>query len=159
MAIRGVDASLIHLGLYQGCAPSTHEGTTALADAGFDVLVLCAREYQPDPSVFVGTTVVHAPFSDAIEVTKDLWRTAEYAADEVCRYLEAGKSVLVTCQEGRNRSGFVCAIALCRLGFKVEDAVRQVRDRRGGRALSNPQFVKALKLDEDLRELRAEYAR
>lgn len=145
MTIRGVDASMISLGLYQGSCPRDHEGTPNLWGAGFDVVVLTAHEYQPSPDSFPGTIVVSAPFHDAIDVTDELWRAADAAAATVVKHLADGQSVLVTCQEGRNRSGLVCAIALCRQGLAPDKAVQQVRSRRGGRALSNPQFVKALK--------------
>lgn len=143
--IHGVDASLIFLGMYQGGCPEAHEGTTAVRDAGMTALVLLAEEYQPDASRFPGVEVIHAPMDDS-SVTPELWATANRAADAVVRYLGShDQSVLVTCYEGRNRSGLVCALALHKLKYSAEDAIRKVKSGRGHHALANPYFVQALK--------------
>ena len=69
-------------------------------------------------------------------------------AREIAADLKAGKRVLVTCRMGRNRSGFVAALALRLLGVPATDALRVVRSRRkdalGVRAISNPEFQRLL---------------
>ena len=141
--IRGVDASFICPGLYQGGIPRGHENSNAINGAGFGMLVLAAYEYQPPAESFPGVEVVHAPFSDALEVTPELLAIASGAADRVCQHIQAGGSALVTCFEGRNRSGLICAMVLKKMGYSASDAISQVQGART-RALSNPQFRKAL---------------
>jgi protein-tyrosine phosphatase len=142
--IRGVDASLIYLGLYQGGCPAEHEGTTNIRDAGMAALVLMAGEYQPDASRFPGVEVLHAPIEDS-NVTPELWEAADRVSDQVVQRLGREVSVLVTCYEGRNRSGLVCALVLHKLGYSVEDSIDRVRRGRGLRALANPYFTMALR--------------
>ena len=131
--------------LSQGSAP------TALSDfavlrADFDVLVLCAAEYQPSGSLFPGIEVIHAPFDDAGDGPdgSDI-QTARAAAQAVVSRVRRGKRVLVTCWLGVNRSGLVTALALTDLlGISGAAAVDHVRARRPI-ALRNPHFVSYLK--------------
>jgi protein-tyrosine phosphatase len=55
-----------------------------------------------------------------------------------------GKRVLVTCREGRNRSGWVTGVALIELGVPPQKAIDGIRFARGDDALSNPFFVREL---------------
>lgn len=59
--------------------------------------------------------------------------------------LDAGRTVLVRCYHGYNRSGLVIAHALVRRGHDVEDAIRVVRARRSPWALHNELFVEYLR--------------
>lgn len=120
--------------LYQGHAPPTGD---AVWRAGFDVLALCAEEYQP--SDFPGVRVLHVPLDDACPTPRE-WLIANGAAQETALMLRGGRRVLVTCWQGRNRSGLVVALALRRLGLTGEQAVARVKERRVG-ALTNPCFV------------------
>lgn len=138
-------------GLWIGNAPpilSAHErGTNSRALASFDTIVLCAREYQPEAGLFGGQEVIHAPMDDNFEfMTKECAETAARAARNVIARISEGSQVLVTCLAGRNRSGLVCALALC-FGperLSSNDAIRLVRDARGQHALRNPLFVRFL---------------
>lgn len=123
--------------LYQGHAPPTGD---AARHAGFDAIVLCAEEYQPTD--FPGVRVLHVPLDDA-RPTPEEWLRANVAARDVASLLRAGKRVLVTCWQGRNRSGLVVALALRRMGMTGQQAVERVRSRRAG-ALTNPHFVEAI---------------
>jgi protein-tyrosine phosphatase len=67
-----------------------------------------------------------------------LARTAGEALDE-------GRSVLVRCYHGYNRSGLVIAHALVRTGRAPEDAIRLIRSRRSPWALHNELFVEYLR--------------
>lgn len=58
----------------------------------------------------------------------------------VAGLVRSGRSVLVHCREGFNRSGLVCGVALTYLGYTGVDAVRLIRDARGPWALSNSAF-------------------
>lgn len=142
-----LDATRLAPKLWIGSKPPQGD---ILAKAGFDVLVLCAEEYQPRLASFPGlNTVVHAPFDDDVvdEHTAD---TAVTAAMDVHDHLLDHERVLVTCMMGRNRSGLVCAIALHLLtGCDPRDAAIHVKRQRvgldGGEALSNPHFIEFLK--------------
>ncbi|MFJ3756638.1 MULTISPECIES: protein phosphatase [unclassified Streptomyces] len=59
--------------------------------------------------------------------------------------LDAGRSVLVRCWSGYNRSGLVVAQALVHRGRSAEEAIRLVRDRRSPWALHNELFVAYLR--------------
>lgn len=139
-----VEASRIIGTLYQGSKPQTGR---QVADAGFQMLVLCAQEYQPEARRFPGVTVVHAPNNDvfALPITREQLGLAVKAARRVTEAIQAGHRVLVTCMQGRNRSGLVAAIALHMLtGCSGMAAIRKVKERRQRRALSNPHFLACL---------------
>ncbi|WP_328873826.1 dual specificity protein phosphatase family protein [Streptomyces sp. NBC_00287] len=59
--------------------------------------------------------------------------------------LDAGRSVLVRCYHGYNRSGLVVAQTLMRRGHSVEEAIRLIRSRRSPWALHNDLFVEYLR--------------
>jgi protein-tyrosine phosphatase len=102
----------------------------------FDVIVLAAEEYQPD---LPGYEVVRLPIDDARPDagTRARIRTV---AEEIALYVRAGKRVLVTCFQGRNRSGVLAGLALVELGATTpQQAVRRIRMNRTG-ALTNPYF-------------------
>ncbi len=132
-------------GLWQGGFPEP--GTTR----GFDTVVFCAKELLPGrnipvmPSDYAPSEVLLAPNDDSgIPPTRAEIALAAAASKAVADRVEAGKRVLVTCAQGRNRSGFVSAIAARRLlGCSGEKAARLVQSRRPN-ALTNPYFVAAL---------------
>jgi len=71
--------------------------------------------------------------------------TAFAASRAVARiYRTGGFRILVTCAQGRNRSGLVVALALLELGASPKDAIGAVRQARGPHALSNAWFVKLI---------------
>lgn len=121
--------------LWVGSAPSRHDQI----DAETDVLVLCASEYQPDASVFPRIMVLHAPFDDDELTAKEL-TTALDASKRVAIAVREGRRVWVTCMAGLNRSAFVAALAMRRLGWEPTLAIDAIRDARGPVALSNPYF-------------------
>jgi protein-tyrosine phosphatase len=137
---RSFDTNRIYGRLFQGAAPQ--EGPL-VSNLGFDVLVLCAEEYQPSAERFPGVEeVIHMPTSDYdyIPPTKAhialVWETAR----KVVRYLENDKAVLVTCMAGLNRSGLVSAISLhLWLGISGDNACTQVQNARVD-ALFNERF-------------------
>lgn len=135
-----IDATRIGSKLYQGGRPV--EGH-ALRRAGFDVLVLCAMEHQPPARAYPGVTVIYAPLDDAT-ITLPEWIAADTAAAQVVKHLARRRRVLVTCQQGRNRSGLVMALTLRRLtrapGHKIVRHIQALRPR----ALTNDSFVAAI---------------
>jgi protein-tyrosine phosphatase len=112
----------------------------------FDILVLCAEEWQPPKEVFPKVELIYAPNSDdplRVPTYNELQR-AVAAAREIAAAVYMGKKVLNTCMAGLNRSGLVSALALHFLtgedGLTCMTRVRRKRDR----ALGNPQFQKVL---------------
>ncbi|MFF7855688.1 protein phosphatase [Streptomyces sp. NPDC007904] len=66
-------------------------------------------------------------------------------AEAACEALDGGRTVLVRCYHGYNRSGLVVAHALTRRGGTAEAAIRLIRARRSPWALHNELFVDYLR--------------
>jgi protein-tyrosine phosphatase len=116
----------------------------AVAAAGFKVLVLTADTYQPLPPRFPGVYVVNAPLADSrLPLTSTERGAALRASRIVAKMLGAGQNVLVTCEMGLNRSAYVSALALVRLGWARPRAIALVRQMRFG-GLNNSQFVRLI---------------
>lgn len=134
--------------LWQGGYPQ--EGKT-LKLRGIDVLVLAAEELQPEDALdtrrkFPGVIVICAPLDDSRErsISRHEIKLAFDAAMQASYHLEKGRRVLVTCQQGLNRSGLITAITLCeRYGISGDDAACRVKLARPG-ALFNVSFLKVL---------------
>ena len=132
-------ASRILGNLWMGDAPPIGYGVKQY----FDHLVLCAMEYQLDPALFPGVNVIHAPMNDdGSPMTVDEMKIAVRTAGQVIRHLKNKERVLVSCMQGRNRSGIVTALALC-LGAKhmPQQAVQRIRFARGPNAMKNRDFL------------------
>lgn len=138
-----LDASHITGGLYQGSLPPKG---SELAQAGFDVVVLTADEYQPSDWSFPGVEVLRLPMADIpVRLSQDQLRAVASLAAAVGTRLSSGFRVLVTCRAGLNRSGLVTGTYLVReLGMQPMQAVRLIRAKRSLLALNNPAFVHAL---------------
>jgi len=137
-----IDATHLAHNLFIGSAPMP-----GLRE--FNVIVLCADEYQPEASKFPGVVVEHFPFDDRQNLSKQELAMPVRAARRVVDHLKKGRRVLVTCQMGRNRSALVSALALHlatgKNGKTCADHVRKKRvDPSGVHALSNPSFYRAL---------------
>jgi protein-tyrosine phosphatase len=118
----------------------------AVARAGFSDLVLCAWEEQPPDEAFSGIAVHRVLLDDSgLPPSSVDFRNAEAMAAHVANLVRRGRSVLVTCQLGMNRSGLVSALALRRLTGKdgrwVRSYMRAKRERHGRRPLSNEWFA------------------
>lgn len=135
-----VDADRIYERLFQGARPPKGD---VIAGLGFDVLVLCAQEYQPSALDIPNVELIHMPSSDYDHTPpiqqhiQQVWKTA----DRVVERLREGKSVLVTCMMGFNRSGFVSGVALhLWLGWSGERCVEHIMAHREC-ALCNKRFA------------------
>jgi protein-tyrosine phosphatase len=122
-----------------------------LRDCGFDVLVLCAMEFQAPAHEYPGVYVVHAPNDDSVEfpLTREKLKIAMQAAHVVADEVSHGRQVLVTCAAGLNRSGLVSALALHFLfGWAGDACIHRVRKKRrvksGMNSLCNGEFVQVL---------------
>ena len=103
----------------------------------FDVIVLAAREYQdqPDLSAYF---VIRAPLRDGPMPSVEERALIHATARDVANHVLAGKRVLVTCWQGRNRSGVIVGLALVELGLPRDQAITRVRGYRNG--LTNDYF-------------------
>jgi len=136
-AVHGLDATRITKGLWMGSKPQTG---SAVKRSGFDLLVLCAEEYQPKAKEFPGVEVIHAPFDDNdIGPLPHEEQIARKAAKRVGNALRSGLNVLVTCQQGRNRSGLVTGLALVENGHDPVQTLILIQERRP-LALTNERF-------------------
>lgn len=131
-------ANQVHGRLWMGSFPHPGAGLSGY----FDCLVLCAAEYQV-PGCFPGMKVACAPMMDDGEPMRkeDAYESIR-AAGRVIRWLRSGHEVLVTCYQGRNRSGLVTALALCLGddGMSPDQAVAAIRAARGESAFRNAWF-------------------
>ena len=110
----------------------------------FDILVLCAEELQPERVAFHGI-VVRCPLPDA-QLDDFQTQRALVTGKKVAKALAEGRTVLVTCYMGRNRSALVAGLGLGLVTRMSGDTiVSLIRARRGEGALSNTHFVKMLR--------------
>ena len=103
----------------------------------YDAVVTLYSWAQPMPW---GIEELRYGFADATMSHVDearLHRIVEWAYD---RWQE-GKSVLIRCQAGMNRSGLVCALVLMKAEYSAEDAIKLLREKRSEVVLSNDAFV------------------
>lgn len=118
---------------------------------GLQAVVLCEPREQYWPVVPSHIVQHGAPFEDQEPTQAELER-AYGAAEFVAGNVRAGRMTLVTCFGGRNRSGFVAALALIKLGRYSQEAIDLVRKARSGSAsvalygpaLANEHFVRHL---------------
>jgi len=134
-----LDVTRIAPKLYQGAFPSV-----PVAAAGFEVLVLCAIELQRRPNE-VGLTTLHCPITDdGSPITPNEWAMAIQTSGIIARRVARGQRTLVTCAQGRNRSGLLVALTLYRLtDMSGRQTVEHIRGLRAG-ALENDFFVQRL---------------
>ena len=130
-------------GLYMGRRPPPDPRIGQV----FDAVVLTAYEYQPKAGEYGRALVLHVPLDDMTgkPPTEHEKALACEAGKAVARWVKQGKRVLVTCRQGRNRSGWVTGLALLELGVPVQRAIDAIRRVRGNDALENPHFVEELR--------------
>ena len=126
-------------GLFVGSAPPPR---TDLRADRIDTLVLAAKEYQPPSSAFPGVEVLRVDLNDdGSPVKRQEVIDALSMAAKVHRRLMRGHRVLVTCAQGRNRSGLIAALELRMSGYSPTQAIKAIRKARGPEALSNLDFL------------------
>jgi protein-tyrosine phosphatase len=137
------DASEILPNLWVGQKPP--EGNLLAFHDIWDVVVLCAKEYQPAADRFPGLMVLHAPLDDSgAPITRDEMRIALRTARKLSDMIRNGKRILITCMQGRNRSSLVAALTICMTNNQIDSSkiISLIREARGEWALSNQTFVK-----------------
>lgn len=142
-----IDADEIAPGLWMGSAPPFGD---ALARAGFTVLALCAREHQPHERHHPGVVLARAALEDdGSSMMRWHVREAFSIAGWLARRIREGHVALVTCQQGRNRSGLVTGLTLAALtgqsGAKCARAVKARRHSPFGEVLCNREFLDLLR--------------
>lgn len=125
--------------LYMGGAPPTDSVDLS---KDFDCLVLSAIEFQPPDHYYKGVNIHRALINDdGSPMTFKEMQYAIRAASYVIKKLNEGKRVLVTCWQGRNRSGIITALVLTfGFGKTPEEATSMIRSARGPSALGNEYF-------------------
>jgi protein-tyrosine phosphatase len=103
----------------------------------FDVIVLAAMEYQ-EPEL-PGYRVMRVPLDDSGPPPSASDRVLiRSTAKKIVDYVRSRRRVLVTCMQGRNRSGVLVGLALREMGLPGAEAARRIRLARNG--LTNPHF-------------------
>jgi hypothetical protein len=116
----------------------------------FDLVISLYQRDGSGPSPQVEHYDVEAPDGPLSPgQIEQICRMADLAAEAV----GAGRSVLVRCHSGYNRSGLVIAHALTTMGYSTEDAIFLIRYRRSKWALNNPLFVDYLHTGLDVARL------
>lgn len=136
-----MDANEVVPGLWIGAMPREHD---VEALNRFDVVVFAADSNQPSWIRGFRKTAIRCGIDDA-ELTEHEMRRVRSCAKLVAKYLFYGKTVLVTCISGWNRSSLVAALALKMVTrYSVEEIIDLIRQARGESALSNDSFVEFL---------------
>lgn len=141
-----LDAHRIAAKLYIGGAPQADALRT---DGRFQVVVLCATDYQP--KTLPGVKLLRAPFNDIRELDEQAQKIVLSAARAVHKLRRGGARVLVTCVAGVNRSSLVTAVALMLDGRTAQQAIDLIRETRkppvGMTPLSNNVFEQWLRFE------------
>ncbi|TWF82807.1 dual specificity protein phosphatase-like protein [Kitasatospora viridis] len=140
----------IEPGLWMGghlWADGTGTVHRAVVTEEFDLVISLHSSscHGPAPSV---EHLVH-PIPDGPLTAPQLGRVIELAA-VAADSVRDGRSVLVRCLNGYNRSGLVVAQCLIELGLDSAAAVDLIRARRSPRALSNDVFLQYLTTGLDI---------
>lgn len=119
--------------------PGLFVGGRPLAYKGFDVVCCCEQEVPPDAVDGYEGVVVQVSMVDSHHFELDdvsVWSVAGRLAAAV----QGGERVLVHCEGGRNRSGYVAARVLQVLGYDARAAIELLREKRGESMLNNKHF-------------------
>lgn len=109
----------------------------------FDMLVLCAEEIQPKVVSF-SKYLLRCPIPDGA-LTMAQTTLALGSGRAVANALTRGKTVLVTCAMGINRSALVAALGLGLItSLNADQLLTLLRARRNPDCLSNPHFQQLL---------------
>ena len=134
--------------LAQGGYPGAHPGLFS----AFDVIVYMAEEAQPKIATPPGKIALYGPIDDDIyrPVPPAIGHELHRLAQECAKHASWGKRVLITCMQGKNRSGLVTGLTLLKLypSWTPEQAITLIRRNRrfggGDYALSNTMFEQYL---------------
>lgn len=105
---------------------------------GFDLVISLA--YQPGFSPPLWTEHHTHRMADA-ELDPDHHSRVDELAELVQMSVQNGRKTLVRCLAGLNRSALVTGLALTRMGYAPDEAIRLMRQKRSPYVLCNPSFV------------------
>lgn len=119
---------------------------------GYKLVVFAAKEIAPPPQAFLdrvakrGVRIQHMPLLDQYELIPAERFTLSVQVPVIAQAYKRGERVLITCNEGVNRSAFVTALVLNEVHrYGGAEALRIVRTRRvRGRPLENPYYAHLL---------------
>lgn len=113
-----------------------HRGGVAYPVFPFDVVLTLYADAQPAPW---GVREYRFGFPDGLLVDDHAREVLELAhlAHQAWR---SGRSVLIRCQAGVNRSGLVTALVLMIAGYRADEAITLLRQQRSPLVLSNRHF-------------------
>ncbi|MGW6972163.1 protein-tyrosine phosphatase family protein [Streptomyces sp. NPDC054952] len=113
----------------------------AVAGDEFDLVISLFTRAGHGPHPAVRHLIAELPdgplTADQLHSVQELARTTTHA-------LRDGRTVLVRCHSGYNRSGLVVAQSLIELGHAPDAAISLIRQRRSPRALNNETFEQYL---------------
>ena len=114
------------------------KGVQAVVDLEGDIDASVTDAEETDTTLYVYWPVEDGPMPNE-HVVRSI-------ASLVANLIANDEKVLVHCKAGHNRSGLICARTLIERGSSAEDAIEQVREKRGdGHALTNENFVEWLR--------------
>lgn len=136
------DASNVYPKLWVGAAPPADRSYP-----GVQMIVLCAREYQPASFAHFSGQIVRVAIPDDALDTDEL-RRALSGGMTVGNALKDGKRVLVTCRAGINRSAMVAGLGLLHVtknapggrAMTPDDVIALMRSKRHADCLFNSHF-------------------
>lgn len=120
-----------------------HRGGVAYPVFPFDVVITLYADAQPAPW---GVREHRFGFPDGPISPEDA-QEAVHLALLAHRAWCSGRTVLIRCQAGVNRSGLVTALVLMIAGYTAHDAIELVRQRRSPLVLCNGHFEQWLRIE------------
>lgn len=116
----------------------TGELQPAVVGSRFDLVISLFTTPGHGPHPTVDHLVAEIPDGP---LTAAQIRCVQQASDVAAHVVRAGRTVLVRCHSGYNRSGLVVAQTLIALGHDAPSAISLIRARRSPWALNNEIFV------------------
>lgn len=136
----GLDCHEVAPNLWVGSRPKFPDAVYVV----FDLIVLCATEYQPDPLTWPKTAVHLCPFEDTMAPEDAELDRVRDTVPKVVEALQNNKRVLVTCLAGQNRSALVAGLAMHRhYNVPPKSVLTAIRAVRHG-AFSNYTFERLM---------------
>jgi hypothetical protein len=134
--------TLIVKNLYMGAARAFDDPNLR----HFDIYVSAAAEWDPPRSMSGRYDSIHIPLKDVpwnFRRRKGELRALVITAAQIADAVRRGRSVLVYCNMGMNRSGLITGLTLLQLGYPIDRVLRLIRKRHDC-TLSNSSFEDAL---------------
>jgi len=109
---------------------------------GFDLVVSLHYRFGNSPPMFTEHHTYRLADSD---LDPEHHTHLDEMAEVVEKSVRNGRKTLVRCQAGLNRSALIAGLAMLRLGYSADDAIRAMRQKRSPYVLCNESFVAYLK--------------